>query len=81
MVAANGIGATTLTEPLLLGLVDGGFIILNEAGATNLRIVNMAGITAFSADFIDYGTRVELPNGIYMVTATNANKPIKLMVK
>jgi endonuclease I len=81
MVAANGIGANTLTQPLLLGIVDGGFIILNEAGATNLRIVNMAGITAFSTDFIDYGTRVELPSGIYMVTAANANKPLKLMVK
>ncbi len=81
MVAANGVGEVYMTLPLLIGEVEDGFVLLNDAGAENLTVYNMAGMTMLSARSLDYGEHVALPRGIYLITAANAPKPVKLIVR
>lgn len=80
MVAASAVGTITL-QPLTIGMVHDGFIILNEAGVNNLKIFTPDGKLIRDIPAAQYAEHILLPAGIYFITAAEAARPMKIILK
>lgn len=80
VVATSSVGMTYL-QPLILGLVDDGVIVLTEQGVTGLRIYTPSGQIMYESDHSDYGTHITLPRGIYIATSVEARRPVRFIVR
>jgi len=81
-VAAGHVYVSTIaTQPLSLGEIPGGFIIILDSVHTGLRVFDMTGRNMFFLDKVAGGETVMLPTGIYIVTTDQAQKPLKVVVK
>lgn len=79
IVAANAVGMLEV-QPLTIGLVKGGVIVLNEMGVNNLSIISPDGRVIYAAGFADYGCFISLPQGVYLIHSNEARKPIKVLI-
>ncbi len=80
-VAAGGVGALEYSMPLVVGTVSGGFIILSDCGAPGLKVYTPSGVMLPVPADAEQGTFIPLSKGVYIVTARNASKPVKIFIQ
>ncbi len=80
-LATAGIGnQQTAADPLIIGAVTGGFIILSDHDITGLKVYDMTGRQILVAPEAHTHEIFYLPQGIYIVTADKCPSPRKLLV-
>lgn len=80
LIKSNGVGMIERENPLLIGWTDNGFILLSDIVA-NLRVTTPDGKVVYFAERVLRGQEVELPQGIFIVTAERGGKPLKIIRK
>jgi len=81
LVAAGNAGISgTETLPLQIGIVEGGIVLLTDTTIPRLTVYDLQGRIAGMASDADYGTSIPLPRGIYIVTAQDIRRPLKILI-
>lgn len=81
-VAANvGIVGVDAEQPLAIGYIEGGFVVLIDSEHTNLRVYDMAGQTVLEVPSVSGGESFYLPSGVYVVTTDQNLRPRKILVR
>lgn len=81
-VAANvGIVGVEADQPLAVGYIEGGFVVLIDSEYTNLRVYDMAGQVVLEAPRVTGGESFQLPDGVYVVTTDQNLRPRKILVR
>ena len=78
LVKASGVEGIE-AEPLMIGWTNRGFMVLADR-LLNLRALTPDGRTVYFATEAQRGTEVELPAGIYIITAQGGFSPVKIVV-
>jgi len=79
--ASSGVNDINFNRALAASAIDGGVRLLCNETLTNGRIINAQGqLVKFLPEITD-GTIIELPLGVYMITADGCKKPLKILVK
>ena len=80
---AAGIDAVSMigVQPLTIGEVPGGFIVMLDSEHTGLRVFDMMGRVVTSLEKVSGGEVVYLPAGIYLVRTDQGGKPCKIIVR
>lgn len=80
MVNLSGVVGVQADQPLTIGAVEGGFVVLIDTPHTNLRVVDMAGRTVRLLPTVSGGETILLPAGIYLVSDDQSPAPKKIIV-
>lgn len=67
-------------QPLAIGAIPGGFVVLIDTTHTGLRVLDMSGRTLMTKETVGGGETILLPAGIYIVTTDQCATPQKLIV-
>lgn len=67
-------------DAAVIAPVDGGFRLLSYAGPADITIFDTTGRIIERLQDVPHGRLVELPDGIYIVAASRALKPVKIVV-
>lgn len=80
---AAGIDAVSMigVQPLTIGEVPGGFIVMLDSEHTGLKVFDMMGRLVTSLEKVSGGEVVYLPAGIYLVRTDQGGKPCKIIVR
>lgn len=81
MVSTSGIVGAEASQPLTIGAVEGGFVVLVDSVHTNLRVVDMAGRQVLAVPSVGGGEIFLLPAGIYLVADDQTPRPRKIVVR
>lgn len=68
-------------QPLALGTVPGGFMVMLDSTHTNLCVYDISGRLVYHDDMADGGDIVMLPLGVYVVTTDQSKRPLKIAVR
>lgn len=67
-------------QPLAIGAIPGGFVVLIDTTHTGFRVLDMSGRTLMTKETVGGGETILLPAGIYIVTTDQCATPQKLIV-
>lgn len=76
----SGIAATVAAQPLTLGRVPGGFVLLIDGRHTGLRVFDMTGRTILFRETVEGGEEILLPAGIYLVKTDQSSSYKKIII-
>lgn len=79
VAAGTSVAGIEAETPLVIGTVEGGFILLGSEPRL-MAVYDMAGRTVIAQTEVQPGEPVELPQGIYVVTAPET-QPVKLIIR
>lgn len=68
-------------QPLVIGTVDGGVVILGDEPQHNVCVYDMSGRIVARRAAAECGETIELPRGIYVVSSDAAIVPLKIAVR
>ncbi len=68
-------------QPLALGAIPGGFLVMLDSTHTNLRVYDISGRLVLQEPEVSGGEIIYLPLGVYVVTTDQNRKPIKIAVR
>lgn len=77
---SNSVVGIENTQPLALGHVEGGFVVLIDNPQTDMRIFDVSGRLVAEYAFVSGGDMIELPTGIYIVVTKENQSPLKTVV-
>lgn len=80
IVSTSSIGTIDM-QPLTIGLVEGGILVLNEQGVHDLKVFTPDGKLVYMATEKGYGEFFPLQRGIYLVTSKEARRPLKVYIQ
>lgn len=75
----NSIGEIS-AQPLTIGFIEGGIIVMLDTEQTGLRVFDMSGRIVAGLDKVSGGETIMLPKGIYLVTTDQYTRPVKVIV-
>lgn len=79
-VTPGGVVGVDAGQQLILGTTIDGLTVLNDQGAAALMVRTMDGRNIAAIEQAAYGTFIPLPTGIYIVTARNCPRPVKILI-
>lgn len=79
--AGTGVAGITADQPLTIGSMEGGFVVMLDTEHTNLAVYDMTGREVYHAASVTGGEMVYLPAGIYLVLTDQDRRPKKIIVK
>lgn len=68
-------------QPLAIGCVPGGFVVMLDSTHTNLRVFDISGRLVYNDDEVGGGKIIPLPPGVYVVTTDQSPRPLKIAVR
>jgi endonuclease I len=81
-VAANtSVMGVEAYQPLTIGSMEGGFVVMLDEEHTNMRVYDLTGRIVTSLPSVSGGEMISLPRGIYVVTTDQSSHPQKVMVR
>lgn len=80
MVSGTGIVGVEVSQPLTIGNVDGGFMVMIDETHTNLRVYDISGKQVLYVPIVNGGETFTLPAGIYLISDDQSPRPHKINV-
>lgn len=78
--AGSNVVGIQAEQPLSIGAIPGGFVVLIDTTHTGLRVLDMSGRTVMTKETVGGGETIMLPAGVYIVTTDQCATPQKLIV-
>ncbi len=68
-------------QPLTIGSIEGGFVVLLDEEQSNLTVFDMTGVKVCTLGTVKGGETVMLPQGIYLITTDQSQRPVKIIIR
>lgn len=78
--AGSNVVGIQAEQPLSIGAIPGGFVVLIDTTHTGLRVLDMSGRTLMTKETVGGGETIMLPAGVYIVTTDQCTIPQKTVV-
>lgn len=79
-VGSSGVQGVSAEQPLAIGAVEGGFVVLLDTEHTGLRVYDMSGRLVLMSPRVKGGDTFSLPAGIYLINDDQSPRPRRIVV-
>ena len=79
IVAPTGVDSV-VESPLVIGILDNGFGVISNPSCADITVYDYSGKEIKKCKNPNEGEKIILPNGIYVLTSSALQRPVKIVV-